>query len=555
MGAGGPLVEWAAAQGVTNLPAAGGELSKVARGAVRLAASRLAGALVEFLRRAGARRDRFGRVGRQGEEELHAADDERRGPDDVDLDEQRRQVSEVLHVADAGLGHEHRHEQPPRPPDPLGHVEHVERHGERQHDADQQQGEARVELGHGPQRDGDPARLELVLGGPRVGARAGDGGTGQDHHAEQGDGAPGDQEHRPHDEEASGAGRVVARAAVEQDRRGRHHGHRQGEVRHDEVRVELRVDHDPAEDGLAQHPGDKPGGQPGEIAPVRAPPQGAEQRGDQDDGQRHGHETVPELDQRVVGELGGEPVLVARGPVGAAEARSAQAHGGARRDDEHDGRQGGDGQAPEGLLADGGQLQGASTGSAAAARGGSDHFSLSYPARGKSQPGVEGPAPPGPAPAVRRRLPPMALEAPALPASRILASRVAAYVALTKPRIIELLLVTTLPTMVLARQGLPTWRLVLATLAGGALSAGGANALNMVADRDIDRVMRRTRNRPLVTGAVTPRAALVFALGLEAVAFAELWGLVNPLSAVLALSAAAFYAIVYTLWLKRRSAQ
>ncbi|HLG67557.1 MAG TPA: heme o synthase [Acidimicrobiales bacterium] len=149
----------------------------------------------------------------------------------------------------------------------------------------------------------------------------------------------------------------------------------------------------------------------------------------------------------------------------------------------------------------------------------------------------------------------MALEAPALPASRILASRVAAYVALTKPRIIELLLVTTLPTMVLARQGLPTWRLVLATLAGGALSAGGANALNMVADRDIDRVMRRTRNRPLVTGAVTPRAALVFALGLEAVAFAELWGLVNPLSAVLALSAAAFYVIVYTLWLKRRSAQ
>ena len=94
-------------------------------------------------------------------------------------------------------------------------------------------------------------------------------------------------------------------------------------------------------------------------------------------------------------------------------------------------------------------------------------------------------------------------------------SKVGAYVALTKPRIIELLLVTTVPTMILAEQGLPPLGLILATLVGGTLAAGGANAINMYVDRDIDRLMPRTQGRPLVTGAVTPRAALVFALVLE----------------------------------------
>ncbi len=129
------------------------------------------------------------------------------------------------------------------------------------------------------------------------------------------------------------------------------------------------------------------------------------------------------------------------------------------------------------------------------------------------------------------------------------------YLALTKPRIIELLLVTTLPTMFVARRGVPGVWLMVATLAGGALAAGGANAINMVVDRDIDKLMHRTRNRPLVTGAMTPRAALVFALTLEVVAFAELWRWVNLLSAVLAVSATAFYVFVYTLWLKRISSQ
>ena len=151
----------------------------------------------------------------------------------------------------------------------------------------------------------------------------------------------------------------------------------------------------------------------------------------------------------------------------------------------------------------------------------------------------------------------MSIEAPALPGRRAKWSwsTVGAYIALTKPRIIELLLVTTLPTMVVAQRGVPPIWLMAATLAGGALAAGGANAINMVVDRDIDRLMNRTKNRPLVTGAMTPTAALVFALALEVAAFVELWLAVNLLSAVLAISATLFYVFVYTLWLKRRSTQ
>jgi len=144
---------------------------------------------------------------------------------------------------------------------------------------------------------------------------------------------------------------------------------------------------------------------------------------------------------------------------------------------------------------------------------------------------------------------------PALQGIRSRGVKVRSYVALTKPRIIELLLVTTLPTMFVARRGVPSLGLMAATLVGGALAAGGANAINMVIDRDIDKVMHRTRHRPLVTGDLTPRAALVFALALEVAAFVELWRAVNLLSAVLAVSATAFYVFVYTLWLKRTSAQ
>jgi heme o synthase len=149
----------------------------------------------------------------------------------------------------------------------------------------------------------------------------------------------------------------------------------------------------------------------------------------------------------------------------------------------------------------------------------------------------------------------MALSAVAVPVRRRVGVRVGAYVALTKPRIIELLLVTTLPTMIVAKRGLPSVGLIAATLAGGALAAGGANAINMYVDRDIDRIMHRTRNRPMVTGAVHPRNGLIFAVVLEVVAFAELWAFVNLLSAVLATAATLFYVFVYTLWLKRTSSQ
>lgn len=145
--------------------------------------------------------------------------------------------------------------------------------------------------------------------------------------------------------------------------------------------------------------------------------------------------------------------------------------------------------------------------------------------------------------------------APALHPPVSIGTKLGAYVALTKPRIIELLLVTTVPAMVVAEQGMPSVWLMVATVIGGTLAAGGANATNMYVDRDIDAVMNRTKGRPLVTGAVTPRAALMFAVSIEAVAFIWLWVLVNPLSAVLGLSACLFYVFIYTLWLKRSSRQ
>ena len=134
-------------------------------------------------------------------------------------------------------------------------------------------------------------------------------------------------------------------------------------------------------------------------------------------------------------------------------------------------------------------------------------------------------------------------------------SRVAAYVALTKPRVVELLLVTTVPTMLLAQGGFPSLWLVLATLVGGSLAAGSANAINMYLDQDIDRVMKRTQGRPLVTGELTGRQAISFGAALGVVATLWLGLLVNWLSAALALAAILFYVFVYTLGLKRRTPQ
>ncbi|MFT4212815.1 MAG: heme o synthase [Microbacterium sp.] len=136
-----------------------------------------------------------------------------------------------------------------------------------------------------------------------------------------------------------------------------------------------------------------------------------------------------------------------------------------------------------------------------------------------------------------------------------LGATVRAYIALTKPRVLELLLVTTVPVMILAQGGLPSLWLVLATVVGGSLSAGSAAAFNMYLDRDIDAHMQRTENRPLVTGEVSPRGALIFAWTLAVVS--TLWLLVttNWLAAALSAAAIFFYVVIYTILLKRRTEQ
>jgi heme o synthase len=130
-----------------------------------------------------------------------------------------------------------------------------------------------------------------------------------------------------------------------------------------------------------------------------------------------------------------------------------------------------------------------------------------------------------------------------------------AYISLTKPRIIELLLVTTVPAMMLAQRGVPPLGLVLVTLVGGSLAAGSANALNCYLDRDIDTKMHRTENRPLVTGEISPRGALIFGVTLGVISFLVLGLAVNLLSAVLALAAILLYVVGYTMLLKRRTPQ
>ncbi|MBY8872619.1 heme o synthase [Micromonospora sp. PLK6-60] len=128
---------------------------------------------------------------------------------------------------------------------------------------------------------------------------------------------------------------------------------------------------------------------------------------------------------------------------------------------------------------------------------------------------------------------------------------VAAYVALTKPRIVELLLVTTVPAMMLADGGLPSLWLMAVVLIGGSLAAGAASVLNCYIDRDIDQLMRRTKRRPLPAHTVSPRAALVFGLVLAAVSIALMVAFTNLLAAALTLAAIVYYDVVYTLWLKR----
>ena len=142
---------------------------------------------------------------------------------------------------------------------------------------------------------------------------------------------------------------------------------------------------------------------------------------------------------------------------------------------------------------------------------------------------------------------------------RVAPSRVSttllAYLALTKPRVVELLLVTAIPAMLLADRGTVNPLLILDTLIGGMVAAGGANTLNCVADADIDKMMKRTARRPLARAAVPTRNALVFGLTLSVASFFWLWWTTNLLSGLLAVATIAFYVFVYTLLLKRRTSQ
>ncbi|OJF15363.1 heme o synthase [Couchioplanes caeruleus] len=130
-----------------------------------------------------------------------------------------------------------------------------------------------------------------------------------------------------------------------------------------------------------------------------------------------------------------------------------------------------------------------------------------------------------------------------------------AYVSLTKPQIVELLLVTTIPAMMFAAGGRPDLGLMAVVLVGGSLAAGAASALNCYIDRDIDQLMRRTKRRPLATHSLTPRAVLIFGLSLAAVSLVLMAALTNWLATALTAAAIVYYDVVYTLWLKRRTPQ
>jgi protoheme IX farnesyltransferase len=150
---------------------------------------------------------------------------------------------------------------------------------------------------------------------------------------------------------------------------------------------------------------------------------------------------------------------------------------------------------------------------------------------------------------------PVAVEGSSAGAGRSWTDTVKAYVSITKPRVVELLLITTLPAMVLAQRGLPPLGLAVATLTGGALAAGSAHVFNQVIERDIDALMRRTSRRPVVNEVISVRAGVVFGSVLLVVAVAMMLLWVNPLAAGLTALANAFYVIVYTVVLKRRTSQ
>lgn len=134
-------------------------------------------------------------------------------------------------------------------------------------------------------------------------------------------------------------------------------------------------------------------------------------------------------------------------------------------------------------------------------------------------------------------------------------SRFGGYIALMKLRVVELLLVTTLPSLVLAQKGIPSAGVSIATILGGTLAAGSANAFNMIIESDIDRVMARTSKRPLVTGIITDRAAIVFASAIGLISLLIFWIFTTPMATLFTFIAIAYYVVIYTMGLKRRTSQ
>jgi heme o synthase len=150
---------------------------------------------------------------------------------------------------------------------------------------------------------------------------------------------------------------------------------------------------------------------------------------------------------------------------------------------------------------------------------------------------------------------PVAPGAAARQARKLRMAKIRAYVSLTKPRIVELLLITTIPAMMLAARGLPGIGLMLVVLVGGSFAAGAANAINCYIDRDIDPLMKRTSRRPLVTHVVAPRQALIFGLTLAVAATVLMAAFTNWLATALTVAAIVYYDVIYTMWLKRTTPQ
>ncbi len=150
---------------------------------------------------------------------------------------------------------------------------------------------------------------------------------------------------------------------------------------------------------------------------------------------------------------------------------------------------------------------------------------------------------------------PRASRQPGESACDFLKRKASAYLALTKPRVIELLLVSTLPTMIFAQRGFPPVWLMVSTIVGGAMAAGASGAFNCYIDRDMDKLMKRTKGRPLVTGDLTPKEALIFSWTMAIASLVVLWVGTNPLTTALGLAAILLYVVLYTMILKRRTAQ